>query len=305
ASFESLCIRSERDPEKHARIKESLSTAHSLWSLADQEATVSQCVDCFISRMGEPELNAGGLKMSKWYEMVSFDNLGELEKAHLWSSSVEDNLYFVTVAENFGPFSVVALIAKLLSPFLDGMREEHTAYTRDKCGHYLARRIGSSLARKDFMANLIDKVESNEMEREELTAHTSTLVWKNHILSLSSDFLSPGVRPAGGEVGIRIYPPGSEGFPLVSPKVSIDGSGSPPVEVEFLPTAHKMLIVCAFCRPKFTKMRGQTSAWIVTHGEANFHDPHTFKPEPCIDPDGADIKEASQPYSWRSSLSRA
>ncbi|KAE8396119.1 hypothetical protein BDV23DRAFT_178178 [Aspergillus alliaceus] len=85
---------------------------------------------------------------------------------------VEDHLYFITVADNLRHFPVVTLIAKLLSPFLNGIRRKHTGYTRDK----VARRIGSSLARKDFMANLIGKVESNEMDLEELTAHASTLV---------------------------------------------------------------------------------------------------------------------------------
>ncbi|KAF5861253.1 hypothetical protein ETB97_000445 [Aspergillus alliaceus] len=84
---------------------------------------------------------------------------------------VEDHLYFITVADNLRHFPVVTLIAKLLSPFQNGIRRKHTGYTRDK----VARRIGSSLARKDFMANLIGKVESNEMDLEELTAHASTL----------------------------------------------------------------------------------------------------------------------------------
>lgn len=61
-------------------MKKCLSPAFSLRSLGDQEAIVSQCVDRFVSRMGEPELNAGGLNMTKWYEMVAFDILGELGK---------------------------------------------------------------------------------------------------------------------------------------------------------------------------------------------------------------------------------
>lgn len=82
AGFGSLCIESERDPDKHTRMKKSLSPAFSLRSLEDQEAIVSQCIDRFVFRTGEPDLNAGGLNMTKWYEMVAFDILGELGKPH-------------------------------------------------------------------------------------------------------------------------------------------------------------------------------------------------------------------------------
>lgn len=67
---------------------------------------------------------------------------------------------------------MVVLIAKLLSLFLNSIHKTYTGYTR----HKVAWRIGSSSARKDFTANLIGKVESNEMDWEELTAHTSTLI---------------------------------------------------------------------------------------------------------------------------------
>ncbi|EAW12425.1 cytochrome P450 [Aspergillus clavatus NRRL 1] len=315
AGFGSLCIGSERDPDKHTRMKKSLSPAFSLRSLGDQEAILSQCVDRFVSRMGEPELNAGGLNMTKWYEMVAFDILGELSfgesfhsiedgKPHFWSSLVKDHLYFITVADNLRHFPVVALIAKLLSPFLNGIRKKHTGYTRDKA----ARRIGSSSARKDFMANLIGKLESNEMDREELTAHASTLViaggetvatflaattfyllrndaaYQNLKAEIRGQFNTyaeitsaraqalPYLQAVISE-GLRIYPPGSQGFPRVSPGASIDGI--------WVPAGAEVY----------------TSAWTVTHNEANFHDPHTFKPERWIDPDCADIKEASQPFS--------
>ncbi|KAJ5607121.1 benzoate 4-monooxygenase cytochrome P450 [Penicillium hordei] len=291
AGFGSLCIGSERDPEKHSRMKKCLSPAFSLRSLGDQEAIVSQCVDRFVSRMGEPELNAGGLNMTKWYEMVAFDILGELAfgesfhsiedgKPHFWSSLVEDHLYFITVADNFRHFPVIALIAKLLSPFLDGIRKKHTGYTRAK----VARRIGSSSARKDFMANLIGKVESKEMDREELTAHASTLVIAGgetvatflaattfyllrndavyeklkaeirgqfntyaEITSVTAQSL-PYLQAVISE-GLCIYLPGSQGFPRVSPGVSIDGT--------LVPAGAEVY----------------TSAWTVTHDEANFHDP--------------------------------
>lgn len=82
AGFDSLCIGSERNPDKHTRMKKSLSPAFSLRSLEEQTIIVSQCVDRFIARIGEPGLNIMGLNMTKWYEMVAFDILGELGEAH-------------------------------------------------------------------------------------------------------------------------------------------------------------------------------------------------------------------------------
>jgi hypothetical protein len=38
------------------------------------------------------------------------------------------------------------------------------------------RRLASKGTRKDFMSSLISKVESGEIEKEEMTAHASTLV---------------------------------------------------------------------------------------------------------------------------------
>jgi hypothetical protein len=93
AGFGSLCIGSERDPDRHTRMKKSLSPAFSLRSLKDQEVIVSQCVDRFVSRVGEPELNAEGLNMTKWYEMVAFDILGELGKPHCRFSTLQKWLF--------------------------------------------------------------------------------------------------------------------------------------------------------------------------------------------------------------------
>ena len=39
------------------------------------------------------------------------------------------------------------------------------------------RRLKTSPSRKDFLTELVGKVESGEVEKEEMTAHVSTLVW--------------------------------------------------------------------------------------------------------------------------------
>lgn len=78
AGFKSLCIGSERNPQNHSRMKKSLSAAFSAKALTEQETIVSQCVDRFVTRVGELGADGHGLDMTKWYEMVAFDVLGEL-----------------------------------------------------------------------------------------------------------------------------------------------------------------------------------------------------------------------------------
>lgn len=48
--------------------------------------------------------------------------------------------------------------------------------------HY--RRLASKSSRKDFLTNLVDKVETGEVEKEELTAHVSTLMYGAPCFSL-------------------------------------------------------------------------------------------------------------------------
>lgn len=73
--------------------------------------------------------------------------------------------------------------------------------------------------------------------------------------------------------GLRMFPPGSRGFPRVSPGTQISGCYVPAgVEV-------------------------YTSGWTLTHDEKNFHDPYVFKAERWLDPNCQDVTEASQPFS--------
>lgn len=78
SGFDSLCIGSERDPRKHAHMKKSLSAAFSTKALAQQEDIVKRCVDGFVQRLGADGATEKGLNMTKWFEMISFDILGEM-----------------------------------------------------------------------------------------------------------------------------------------------------------------------------------------------------------------------------------
>ena len=271
SGFESLCIGSERNPSKHRRMRASLSAAFSTKALLEQESVVRSRIDSFVERVatdGGP--NSSGINMTKWYEMVAFDVLGEMAfgqsfgciergKPHYWQEMILDHLYFITVADNIRRFPFVTKLARLLAPFLSAIRDKHSQFTREK----VSDRIKSSSSRPDFMSKLVSKVKNGEIEREEMNAHASTLIiaggetvatflaattfylvrdsiaysrGQNEIRSRFATYESieataaqqlPFLQAVINE-GLRIYPPGSQGFPRLSPGASIDGHWVPP-----------------------------------------------------------------------------
>lgn len=79
AGFNSRCIGSEREPRRHGQMKRNLTAAFSSKALAEQEEIVGRCLDGFVDKLnvagdgGKKPLNA-----TKWFEMISFDILGEM-----------------------------------------------------------------------------------------------------------------------------------------------------------------------------------------------------------------------------------
>ena len=60
-------------------MKSSLSAAFSTKALLEQEYIVAKTVDAFVARVGrESGPGSKGFNMTKWYEMVAFDILGEM-----------------------------------------------------------------------------------------------------------------------------------------------------------------------------------------------------------------------------------
>jgi hypothetical protein len=160
AGFRRLCIGSERDPQKHRKMKQSLTAAFSTKALREQEEIVANVVDAFVDKIGKlggPK--SDGLDMTKWYEMLAFDVLGEMAfgesfgciedgkqrdisyggcfntkagKPHFWQELILDHLFFITVADNLRRFPFVPTISRMLFPFISAVSKTHTNYTRAK-----------------------------------------------------------------------------------------------------------------------------------------------------------------------------
>ncbi|KAL0938283.1 benzoate 4-monooxygenase cytochrome p450 [Colletotrichum truncatum] len=316
SGFDSMCVGSERDPKKHAQMRKSLSAAFSTKALVQQERIVHTCVDNFIQRLRSEGNSQEGLNMTKWFEMIAFDILGEMAfgesfhcietgKPHFWSDMIVEHLFFVTVLDNLRRFPLLAAIGKVLLPKLTvSVRDRHSGYSRDKVQRRLRRRS----SRQDFLTNISEKVKAGEISQEEMTAHASTLViaggetvatflaavtyfllsnptvYRRLQMEIRGRYTSlseitatsaqqlPYLQAVISE-GLRLYPPGSQGFPRTCPGTTIDG--------HWVPKGAEVY----------------TSAWTVTHDENNFHEPYAFKPERWLGSHGQDILEASQPFS--------
>lgn len=78
SGFSEPCLASEKDP-KRAGIKRGLfSAAFSAKALVEQEVVLQRCINSFVGKLGKLGTGEKGLNMVKWYEMVSFDILGEM-----------------------------------------------------------------------------------------------------------------------------------------------------------------------------------------------------------------------------------
>ncbi|KAK2752024.1 2og-fe oxygenase family protein [Colletotrichum kahawae] len=251
-------------------MKKNLSASFSTKALAQQESIVHSVVDGFIDRLESNGTSRKGLDMTKWFEMVAFDILGEMAfgesfhcietgKSHFWSDMIVEHLFFVTVLDNLRRYPILDALGRRLLPRLTvSVRDRHSGYSRTK----VERRLQGESGRQDFLTNVSEKVKSGEVSQEEMTAHASTLViaggetvatflaavtfflLKNpatylklqheirsnysslsEITAMSAQQL-PYLQAVISE-GLRMYPPGSQGFPRTCPGASIDGHWVP------------------------------------------------------------------------------
>ncbi|KAK3203030.1 hypothetical protein GRF29_154g1517365 [Pseudopithomyces chartarum] len=241
------------------------------------------------------------------------------EKHHPWIDLILKHLLEITLVDNLRRFHLLATLGKWLLPRLTvAVRNQHSDGARRK----VKRRLQNDNGRQDFLTNIVSKVKGGEVSEEELSAHASTLIIaggettatclaatvyyllktpstlhkliieiRNRFSEYSSiDATSAQQLPYLQAVlheSLRIYPPGSLGFPRISPGCQIDG-----------------IFV-----PKGTEV--YTSAFTVTHDEKYFKDPENFVPERWLDGEEGvireDVKEASQPFSlgYRACIGRS
>ncbi|KAL0764153.1 hypothetical protein CaCOL14_013206 [Colletotrichum acutatum] len=286
-------------------MRKMLSAAFSTKMLLDQEDIITKTVDAFVYRLGEDAFQSEGLNMTKWFEMVAFDSLGEMAFGESFHSvKAVSHLYFITLVDNLRRLPFVARVARVLFPSTLAVQNQNSQYSRKK----VEERLSKKSNRNDFLSTVVKSYEVGAISEEEMTAHVSTLtiaggettatflaaatyyLLRNPacLLKLQAEITKkfssfeeinataarqlPYLQAVISE-GLRLYAPGSQGFPRLSPGMSV-GDIYVPAGAEVF--AH---------------------AWTLTHSEEYFSDPKNFKPERWLDAESTDVREASQPFS--------
>ncbi|KAJ3568839.1 hypothetical protein NPX13_g6283 [Xylaria arbuscula] len=325
--FKTGCIGSERNPKVHARKKKNLLAAFSAKALTAQEDIVQRCIDDFVSKIGIiSQKSPEGINLVEWFEMSSFDLLGEMafgesfgciqsEKHHFWIDLVLQHVREITLVDNLRRFKILSGIAKRILPSLIlSVRARHTKYTRAK----VQRRLESTSSRQDFLTNVVEKVKSGDVPLEEMAAHSSTLI------------IAGGETTATTMAAVMYY---LLKTPKVMEKLTAEIRGRYKAYDEIDSTSALQLPYLqavinealrihpsgAHGHPRIspgTQIDGHwvpkgvevyTSTWSVSHGSEYFADPDAFIPERWTDPESKDIKEASQPFSlgYRACIGRS
>ncbi|KAI1305539.1 cytochrome P450 [Xylaria venustula] len=315
AGFSSKCVGSERDSKKHSAMRKMLNPAFSQRGLLEQEAIITSVVDKFVKILperGGPD--SKGINMTKWFEMNSFDILGEMAfgesfhsldtgKPHFWADIVLEHLYFITLIDNLRRIGWLAKIFGMLIPSSLLTRNQNSTYSRQQ----VKKRLATQGYRNDFVSLLVKKVQAGEVSKEEMTAHVSTLTIAGGetvatTLSALTCFLTQNpdklarlteeirsefqsfdqINATRAQKLPFLQAVLNEGLRLFPPA----SGGAPRVSPGFELHGHYV--------PRGTEIN--VSPWTITHDEKYFSDPWNFKPERWLDPTSPDIKEASKPF---------
>ncbi|KAI0412444.1 cytochrome P450 [Xylaria grammica] len=233
----------------------------------------------------------------------SFNCIAE-ERYHIWIDIMLSHVRGVVIMDNLRRFMPFKLFSKRLVPkLLVAILTKHSQYTRDK----VQRRLECESSRQDFFTNVVSKVKAGEVALEEMAATASNLIFagaetiattsaavlyfllkKPRVLAKanlevrerytsyvdinsSSAQQLPYLQAVIAEA-LRLYPPGAQGLPRLSPGATIDG----------------------LWVPKSTEVYTCTTA--ASRNPDYWHRPDEFIPERWIDPESTDVKAASQPF---------
>ncbi|KAM7185510.1 cytochrome P450 [Naviculisporaceae sp. PSN 640] len=314
AGFTSGCIGSERNPARHSQMRKMMMPAFSTKVLLEQEEIVANSVDKFVSRLGEVGAGPGGMNMTKWFEMVAFDTLGEMAfgesfhgvetgKSHAWYGYFHNYLYLVTVVDNLRRIPWLVALVKLLFPRQLVRRNPHSQFSRRKVDERLAKKTD----RNDFVTAIIREYKAGHIPKEEVVAHVSTLALAGGettatFLAATTYYLLQNptcLQRLQGELD-QAFPTfdsinstAARQLPYLQAVISEGFRIYPPGAVGF-PRMSLGVMVGEHYVPPGAEMF--THAWTLARDEANFANPSVFNPDRWLDPESTDVKAASQPF---------
>ncbi|KAL8964069.1 MAG: hypothetical protein Q9183_004727 [Haloplaca sp. 2 TL-2023] len=284
-------------------------------SLLEQESIIGGVIDRFVRIIGEKAPpDSKGINMTKWYEMTSFDVLGELAfgesfhspeagKPHFWAEIIIEHLYFITLFDNLRRIGAIATLFRYLVPSTTLTQNKQSRYSREM----VERRLAVKHLRQDFVSLLAKKVQEGKVEKEEMTAHVSTFViaggetvsiflagttyfllkYPSKLQKLTAEIRSAftsydSINAKDAQQLPCLQAVINEGLRLFPPASQGSSRISPGFEL------HGQYI------PKGAEIN--VSPWTLSHNPLYFTSPMSFTPERWLDPHSTDIQEASQPF---------
>ncbi|KAF2763809.1 cytochrome P450 monooxygenase-like protein [Teratosphaeria nubilosa] len=318
---EALSIVSERDPERHARMRRYLSNAFSDRSLKEQEPLIQGVVDELIAKLAA--FDAQGTDMVMWFNLATFDIIGSLAfgetfggvasgTQHPWIATVIKSLSKGALGDCAKRFPALAKVVMfVLAKPIDKLLAETRAHERNS-KELVQRRIARKTERKDFMTNILEARATDDISDTQIAAHASDFViagsettatalacityylLRNPAITeslraeIDSAFNSYDSINASSTAGLRyLNAVCQEGMrmypplPFALPRVVPPGGAM--VDGHWLPAG---IIV-------------STAPFAASMDSRNFHEPWTFKPERWLDAKlrEKDKQDASQPFS--------
>lgn len=106
---------------------------------------MQQCWNAFVTKIGPlSRQNPMGINVVDWFEMATFDMLGEMafgesfgcvesEKHHFWLDLILEHLFEITLLDNMGRIPILDSLTSYVLPWLTTrVRAKHQRYSRAK-----------------------------------------------------------------------------------------------------------------------------------------------------------------------------
>ncbi|KAL9586169.1 MAG: hypothetical protein Q9212_001090 [Teloschistes hypoglaucus] len=273
AGFTRKDIGSERDPQKHNEMKRMLSPAFSQRSLLEQESIIGGVIDQFVRVIGEKAPpSSKGINMTKWYEMTSFDILGEM--------AFGESFHSLDTAQTHSRQDFVSLLAKKVQ---DGEveKEEMTA-------HVSTFVIAGGETVSTFLAGATYFLLQHPQKLKTLVTEIRE-AFKSYADINAKDAQQLTYLQAVINEGLRLFPPASQGSPRISSGFELHG--------KYIPQGVRILSPSITTKSsRLCQAEINVSPWTVAHNPEYWDEPMEFKPERWLDSQSPDVKEASQPF---------
>ncbi|CEJ92627.1 hypothetical protein VHEMI08265 [[Torrubiella] hemipterigena] len=308
-------IVSQRDHEKHQRMRKFLSRAFSEASLREQESLISDTINQFVARIAKEDV----IDFTHWFNLLTFDIIGKLAfgrdfkgistgETHFWINDVLGSMAQASVADTLARFPILGKVWLWFNPsWLSSVIKastRHQQYTIDITN----KRINEPSPQKDFMSYLTqdrDGVSDIQLAAHasdfviagsETTATTLAVVFyqmctnitvqrklENEVLTAFqsyNDITAASAAPlkylhAVCLEAMRVFPP----LPLGLPR-DVPPEGST-IDSVYVPGGVTV----------------STNPYAACMNAESFSDPQTFDPERWLNCSSEDVLEASKPFS--------